>query len=1163
MQSRLSLFVLLTLSYAFSGYAESGSLPDIYGRVPLTFEANRGQSDHRVKFLARGQGYGLFLTAEEAVISLPRPKPAVVRMKLVGQRRLAEIEGLDANPGTTHYLMGSNAGTWQNDVPSYLRVRFGGVYPGIDLVYYGNQRELEYDFLVQPGGHPEAIALKFDGVESVAIDGAGELVLRTRAGELRQRKPRIYQEQAGGQVSIAGGYVMRAGRTVGFEIGDYDKSKPLVIDPVFVYSTYLGGTVTTAPGDQGNAIAIDSAGNAYVTGQTASTDFPLVAPMQGANAGQLDGFVFKLDPTGTAILYSTYFGGSNDDEAHSIAVDSAGNAYITGFTFSSNFPILNGLQRTTQGGMDAYLMKLNSSGGIIFSTYLGGSADDRAFGVALNPADPTGGVYVTGMTSSRNFPVAGAFQSNFGDGAADVFVTKFSPSGGLVYSTYVGGRGLDQAFAIAIDSAGGAYVVGFTTSINFPLVRPLQAGFAGGSDDAFIFKLSPAGNALEYSTYYGGNGSDEAVRVIVDDFGNAFFTGATASVNFPVVNAFQPAHSSSFDAASVLDAFVVKLTPDGQAIDFSTYLGGSGNDSGTGIGLDSQENVYVSGFTTSTDFPAINALQVTNLSSRTAFITKFTPDASELLFSTYLGSSGTSAAVGLAVDAAGSAYVTGFTNSGDFPVANPIQGGNAGGVDTFVARIITSDIVNSVPFLTTAQGAASVTTANNSQNPTFGFATAAAVNGPAPVGFAMISLTQLGHTVSEVAIPSTPLTQFGRFFAEVTAQARSVISIANPNDDDAGVDFFFTNDSGDSSVFVHEDIGAHSQFSVFVSDPPFSLAQGTAGTLSFSSSVPVASTAFSALTNERSETVISNMPIADQTQPLAGVVNIPHFADGGGWRTSVVLVNLSEDQINGTITFVDQGSGITPGMPVAVQVGDDVVPTYGYDIPPRSFQRIETAGSADQLTVGWIQVVPNPGTSTPQSTAVLTFVQSGITVTQVPFQGQLPQTTFRFYAETDGGNFDAGEPNSTRSAFALANPFPTPATVQLNVANLDGSPSGLTSTLQIPPDGQVAMFIHQVPGFANLPIPFRGVLTVNTTSGQGIVAGGIRGLYNEISTFLAATDGPIIENGGTPSVLVFPHTAEGGGYSTQFILLNRSAQPSFGVLGFFRQNGDALNLTIQ
>jgi hypothetical protein len=632
-------FVFVFFLHAFSAQAAE---PDRYGSIPLSFEKNLGQVDSRVKFLSRGPGYGLFLTEREAILRINQPSSTTVRMSVSGQSSPGRIEALDPLPGKTHYLKSPGSEAWHADLPMYARVRHNNVLPGVDLVYYGNQRQLEYDVVIAPGVQPEIVRFRFDGIQGLTIDSDGGLVLKTEAGDIRQAKPTIYQESDGNRVAVDGGYVLFGKRTVGFRIAAYDRRRPLVIDPILVYSTFYGGTGIA---DQGNAIAIDAAGSAYITGQTNSADLFVLNGIQPKLSGSMDGFVMKLDPTGTAVVYSTYFGGSASDEGHSIAVDAGGNTYITGYTTSSDFPIVNGFQRARAGGQDAYVLKLNSTGSaIVFSTFVGGSGDDRGFGITI---DAGNNVYVTGATGSNNFPVSGSFQRTYAGGLSDVFVTKLNPTGALAYSTYVGGVGLDQSYAVAVDAAGNAYVVGFTTSTNFPTVNPIQATYLGGADDAFAFKLDAAGAALVYSTYLGGNVSENATRVVVDDTGSAYITGYTGSFDFPTANAYNAIHGGNFDV------FITRLAADGRSAIFSTFFGGADNESGTGIAVGKDGAIYISGYTQSFDFPVINSMQDILRGNRDAFVTKFTPDGSTVIFSTFLGGTGIDAAVGMGLNATG------------------------------------------------------------------------------------------------------------------------------------------------------------------------------------------------------------------------------------------------------------------------------------------------------------------------------------------------------------------------------------------------------------------------------------------------------------------------------------------------------------------------------
>lgn len=653
-------------------------LSEAYGKLPLRFEANHGQTDGRVKFLSRGTGYGLYLTATEAVVALGGGgnSAAAVRMKLAGSNPDPRVEGIEELPGRSHYFVGSDPSKWRTGVPSYRRVRYESVYPGVDLVYYGNQRRLEYDLIVAPGADPKTIALEFEGAEKIAVASDGDLVLTTSAGELRQQKPFMYQEVGGARREVAGGYRLE-GDEIGFEIGAYDRSLPLVIDPVLIYSTFLGGSGS----DVARAIAADASGNAYVIGETLSTDFPSANPQRPANL-RGDVFVTKLDAAGSTIVYFTYLGGSGGELGNGIAVDSSGNAYVTGSTVSADFPTVNPIQPAFSGGQshDAFVAKLNAAGSaLVYSTYLGGSMHDIGKDIAV---DSAGSAYVTGSTSSTNFPTFNPIQAALG-GSEDAFIAKLNAAGtALVYSTYLGGSAQERVMDIGIDSSGNAYLAGDTPSPDFPTVNALQAALKGAFD-GFVAKLNAAGSALVYSTYLGGSNHDFAICLAVDASGNAYVGGETYSSDFPTFNPLKPA--SDVGAG---DGFVAKLNPSGSAFVYSTFFGGSDFDSVYDVAVDSQGNAWLGGFTSSLDFPAVDPFQPALVGSgEDLFVARLNAAGWALTYASYLGGTGTEHDIALAVDAAGNAYAAGGTGSPDFPVVNPLQPALAGEIDGFVLKI--------------------------------------------------------------------------------------------------------------------------------------------------------------------------------------------------------------------------------------------------------------------------------------------------------------------------------------------------------------------------------------------------------------------------------------------------------------------------------------------
>src|SRR5258706_230791 len=478
-RSVLALFVFILGFTLPAGAATNARVNESYGKLPLQFEANRGQTHEEVRFLSRGAGYSLYLTAGEAVLVLSQPmadarrdaqalaKSVAVRMSLVGAARKPAVSGTDELPGKANHFIGKDRSKWRTDVPTYAKVRYRAIYPGIDLVYYGNQRQLEYDFIVAPGADPKKIALGFKGADKLEIDAKGDLVLRAAGGEVRQHKPVVYQEIDGIRQEIDGGYVRKGANRVGFQLAAYDTSRPLIIDPlVLAYSTYLGGNGF----DGASGIAVDRHGNAYVTGFTTSTNFPTTP---GALETTFHGdsrfshpFVTKLDSSGSRLIYSTYFGGSTSDASARIAVDAHGNTYVTGTTQSTDFPITAGAFQATLTGLfgNAFVAKLDRSGSeLLYSTYLGGTRFDSASDIAV---DRFGSALVVGTTSSGDFPTTpGAFQPVFAGGdifsplPSDAFLTKLNPTGtGLVYSTYLGGGGNDFGSGITLDALGNAYV---------------------------------------------------------------------------------------------------------------------------------------------------------------------------------------------------------------------------------------------------------------------------------------------------------------------------------------------------------------------------------------------------------------------------------------------------------------------------------------------------------------------------------------------------------------------------------------------------------------------------------------------------------------------------------------------------------------------------------
>ncbi|HEY3121240.1 MAG TPA: SBBP repeat-containing protein [Vicinamibacteria bacterium] len=668
-------------------------LAGAYGRIPLQFEANRGQTDDQVEFLLRGGRYTLFLTRSEAVLALASPQGAasraldaehsgssVIRMKLLGAKPKPEVTGMEELPGKVNYFIGSDPRKWRTNVPVYAKVRYADVYPGVDLLYHGRPGHLECDFVVAPGADPRTIALSFEGADRLESDARGDLVLHVAGGEVRQRKPFVYQEVDGVRREVSGGWVLDGGRRVGFHLGAYDPAKPLVIDPVLVYSTYVGGRGD----DLSGGIAVDPAGNAYATGWTQSASFPTTpGALDASLGGGQDAFVTKLNPAGNALVYSTYLGGGDIENGNAIAVDAAGNAWVAGATRSRDFPTTPAAFDTTfNGDADGFVAKLDPTGSaLLYSTYLGGSDLDACHAIAV---DAAGNAFLTGRTRSADFPATPSL-----NGAQDAFVAKLDPTGSaLVYSIFLGGSmSSEEGNGITVDAAGSAYVTGETNSSDFPTTLGAYDTTLDGTADAFVTKVDPAGSGLVYSTYLGGPGHDIGTVIAVDSAGSAYVSGHTFANGFPTTPG---AFDTSYNGGP-LDVFVTRLNPAGSApLLFSTYLGGSGSDFGFGLRLDSAGNVYVAGETRSADFPttpdAIQASAPGGFSD--CFVTKLDPTGSSQLYSTYLGGAASDSCFGLALGGPGTAYVVGDTNSTDFPTTPGAFDTSAnGGFDVFVAKI--------------------------------------------------------------------------------------------------------------------------------------------------------------------------------------------------------------------------------------------------------------------------------------------------------------------------------------------------------------------------------------------------------------------------------------------------------------------------------------------
>ena len=664
-----------------------------YGQLPLSFIANSGQTDPSVQFQVKGAGHSIFFSPNEiSFVAFQTPTEpgnpatatsATVRSSLANSNPNPTISGLQQLPGVANFLLGEDSSQWHTNVPTFNGVVYQNVYQGIDRVFKGTEGQLKSEFLVAPLADPSQIRMNYSGVSDIRLRDDGALILETPLGELVDNAPIVYQDINGTRVNVPAAYNLLGNGQVGFSLGDFDRTQPLVIDPVLAYSTYLGGS-----GSEGaNRIAVDSTGAAYIIGTTVNNFTTTPGAYQTTPGGQADFLVTKINPEGTALVYSTYMGGIGNEYGFGIAVDSQGNAYLTG-QVDPGFPTTPSAFQPTASTYNASATKLNAAGNaLVYSTFLGGSGSALGTSIAV---DSNGNAYVTGPTGA-GFPITpGAYQSTSG-GNIDAFITKVNPTGSdLVYSTYLGGSNREDGQGIAVDNNGNAYVTGLTYSTNFPtypITNPqlsiFQRAIGGGQYDAFVTKFNTDG-VLGYSSYLGGRGDDKGIAIAVDSAGNAYVVGITTSTNFPTVNPIQIAN-----AGGANDAFVSKVNPGGTALTYSTYLGGSGDDLGYRIAVDSGNNAYVTGETTSTNFPTKNAIQSVSGGGKDAFVTSLNSSGSALIDSTYFGGSGDDIGQGIAVDTSGAVYVAGSTASTNLPTANPLQAANGGGTnDAFITKLI-------------------------------------------------------------------------------------------------------------------------------------------------------------------------------------------------------------------------------------------------------------------------------------------------------------------------------------------------------------------------------------------------------------------------------------------------------------------------------------------
>ena len=695
-----ALVIPAVLSTSPPALATTGSAPDglvtrsdSYARLPVFFEPNRGQTDAEVRFQARGIGYGFFLTDDAAVLHLDsaageKPLRSTLKTRLVGAARGAAIVGEDKMGGTSHYLRGQAPKHWATGIEQFGKVRQVAVYPGVDVLYYGNQQQIEFDYVVAPGADPAKIVMEIDGARSLRVDASGDLRLATASGELVQHKPRIWQDIDGQRTVVEGRYRLEGNR-LSFDVAEYDRRHTLVIDPLLAFNLYAPGVHR----EVANAIAVGSDGSTYVAGY--STPYPYARNIRFISD---DVFVTKLNPSGTAIEFATYVGGAADDRANAIAVDDSGAVYLAGDTTSNDFPVLNAVQASRAGFRDGFAMKLSPDGRkLAYSTYLGGVADDTLTSLALGT---TGRLVVGGVSSSLDYPTGSAFQPA-NAGRADGVITVLRPDGAIDYSTYLGGSDDDAIVGIALDVNGAAVATGFTASFDLPstpgtfqpartpnVITPdnpatlFNEARVDSYADAFVVRLAAGGATLDYLTYLGGRFDDVPTGIALDNDGNAYIAGYTQSANFPLLNAY----SSTLKGGN--DVFVTKLGSDGTALVYSTLFGGeSFSDYSAGIVVDRNRTAWVSGYTNSISMPTRTPLQRANSGSDDVFLFALSPAGNELAYASYLGAPGRDIANGIALDRDGSLYLTGYTTSTNFTTTRaPVQGAAFGRGDPFVTK---------------------------------------------------------------------------------------------------------------------------------------------------------------------------------------------------------------------------------------------------------------------------------------------------------------------------------------------------------------------------------------------------------------------------------------------------------------------------------------------
>ncbi len=1180
----LGMIVLLLLGTVFFLWAGSDARYPALGEarvrvVPLRFEENQGQTADEVEFLSRSARSTLFLTRRTLVFALygSHSNPHVVRMSFAGLDRDPELQGLELQATKSNYFIGRNPAQWRTNIANYSGVEYRDIYPGISLVLSGAPSYLNARLIILPGANPATFRIGFEGADALQISRDGHLTARTAAGEILQGPPQAYQEIGRVRTTVPAVHRIEASQWT-LQVGDYDRAVPLVV--AFDLFIAVGGSAD----DEGTDIAVDGTGNIYLAGTTNSADFPAAGLFQSGKGGSRDGFVTKLNSQGTAAIYSTYIGGNQTDSAMALDADTAGNAYLFGATVSTDFPTASAFQSNSAGVFagvcaldvscvpirDAFVAKLNGDGNaLIYSTYLGGTGDEVPGGIAVdNQGNATVAGYTTDLTlvgggaASRDFPTFQPFQSRPGGGLADAFVTRLD---------------------VAVDASGNAYIAGTTKSLNFPTVRPIQT--AGGGrctravfsippfvlpafmdvpcDDAFVAKLNPAGTALVYSTVIGGSGDDGANAVDVDDSGNVVVTGRTAAPNFPTTLPFR---------ASFGGGFVTKLNSDASAFIYSAYLPRADGR----IRMDGSGNVYV-------------------ISSG---VMKLNRDG------VVVGSSFPFAS-GLAVSPSGALYLSGTTGQsgltthdrlGTLFLTPPVSVVRAlvGLSDAFIARLVLPEDYSRV-FAVERDSGVLLRTDGTAAMSTSGYARVEPYRSALPAGLALLSYRKGNTLVSETAVGASFPTGSARVFVEAGAGVNTSLAIVNPTSQPAPVSFFFTDANGNDFGRGSFDIPANGQIVRLITQSPFNRSSPLTATLTFNASVPVGIVPIRILTNERSDPLISAMPVADLTGGQGG---LPYFADGGGWATRIVLVNPTDQFLSGAIQFWGPGTATAAAQPVVVDVDGQSASSFPYTIAPRSSRVFRTSGVRPTARTGSVRVVSSD--RTPFIAGTMSYKPAGTTISETSVSPVPQGGAFRVYVQ-GLKNFAAREPGSIETYVVVTNESSEPVDVALELTRITGDSVGSPDSLAAPPrvingerrtlpripgNGQRTFLLREA--FPTVEPPFEGLLRVVVPPPPFtpfILAGnfsvvGLHAQYNEAGELLVSSVPAVKEDSiitiitpppplqdaprAASEFLLFPHLIDGGGYSTRFVILGGSSgRSSFGVLKLFGPSGETLKLPLR